>query len=320
MERTHAEELRLDQTPQRPAGGQRDGCARADHDQGIANDEPHRRGPRGTERQPQSDLLRPLRDDERHHAIQADNGQDRRDRAEATGQRRKHPFLLQCAHDPVVEGRQAAKRHRADLRHRCTNRGKGGCRLSLDLHVEGAVAGQRPGLLEGEEGVFRAGIVAQRAPAEVGDDADDLDRSAGNGDTIADRTACAEITPGEALVHDDRAHAGVLESDGVGLLELAAGKQPDSQRREEAWPDTQDRHVGFDRAAAGLDRHCSPRPRRPEQRVVRHGGAFDARRLAQRPQQIAHHLRRLRRGIAGTRRIGAEHQQPAAVESALSGL
>ena len=55
----------------------------ADHDEGVANDQPHRCPTRGAERQANANLLRSLGDDKRHDAMQADRREQQRYHGEA---------------------------------------------------------------------------------------------------------------------------------------------------------------------------------------------------------------------------------------------
>jgi hypothetical protein len=99
----------------------------ADHEQSVPNDEPHRRGARGAERQPNADLLRALRDNKRHHTVEANDGEQEGYRSEPARQCRQQLLRSQRLINLVLERRERDDgQRRGDPRHRPANRRKRG--------------------------------------------------------------------------------------------------------------------------------------------------------------------------------------------------
>ena len=89
--------------PSMPDRRHRDQDAGPKHRRCITQDQPHRMPRDAPERDADPDLARPMRDDERHDAVDADDREHHREPGESARQHRQQPLVEQRAVELIVQ-------------------------------------------------------------------------------------------------------------------------------------------------------------------------------------------------------------------------
>ena len=103
--RAHAEQEARHQACQDKCGQQADDDAARDDLHALTHDQPEHIGRTATQRQANADVLRVLLDVVRHHAVDADDGQDERDQGEASDQQRQRLRPFERLRNQLVDRR-----------------------------------------------------------------------------------------------------------------------------------------------------------------------------------------------------------------------